>query len=86
MIVPHVVPAQPDPLRLHVTAVLLEPVTVAVNFCVDPTPTEADDGVTPTETVVPRIVTAVDPLIDGFDNEVAVTVTILGVGVVAGPV
>lgn len=31
--VPQSVPVQPVPLRLHVTAVLLDPVTVALNCC-----------------------------------------------------
>ena len=33
VMLPHVVPAQPDPLRLQVTEVLDDPVTVALNCC-----------------------------------------------------
>lgn len=31
--VPQMLPAQPEPLRLQLTAVLADPVTVAVNCC-----------------------------------------------------
>jgi hypothetical protein len=36
------------PVALHVTAVLLEPVTVALNCCVPPVLSDADVGETPT--------------------------------------
>lgn len=84
--VPQRLPVQPVPLRLHVTAVFVDPVTVAVNCCCPPTPTEMDAGDTPTETLAPEIVTVVDPMIDGFDSETAVTVTVLGLGVDDGAV
>ena len=84
--VPQVVPAQPEPLRLQVTAVLEEPVTLAVNCCLAFTPTEVDEGETPTETLVPWIVTVVEPVIAGLESEAAVTVTMLGLGVLAGAV
>lgn len=37
--VPHVLPAQPIPLMAHITAVLEEPVTVALNCFCAPVPT-----------------------------------------------
>ena len=37
--VPHVLPAQPIPVIVQVTAVFVEPVTEALNCCCAPTPT-----------------------------------------------
>ena len=85
-IVPQSVAVQPVPLRRHVTAVLVDPVTLAVNCCLAPTPTEAVDGETPTETVLLMIVTVVEPVTAEFESEAAVTVTISGLGAVAGAV
>jgi hypothetical protein len=52
--VPHAVPLQPGPLKLHVTAVFELPVTVAVNCCVAPAVTVEliGDTVIPTAAVV----------------------------------
>ena len=47
---------------------------------------DTDAGETPTETLPLAIVTAVDPVIEVFETEVAVTLTTLGLGVVAGAV
>jgi hypothetical protein len=44
------------------------------------------DGETPTETVLLMIVTAVEPVTAEFDSEAAVTVTVFGLGAVAGAV
>lgn len=79
-IVPQIDPTQPVPLRLQVTAVLLDPVTVEVNCCTPPTPTETSVGEIPTETLFDTIVTVVDPVIPGLETEAAVTVTVLGLG------
>lgn len=84
--VPQSVEVQPVPLKLHVTAMLVDPVTLAVNCCLAPTPTEAVDGETPTETVLLMIVTVVEPVIDEFESEAAVTVTVSGLGAVVGAV
>lgn len=80
-------PAQPKPVTLQVTAVLLFPVTAALNCCWAPvfSWTLAGETVTPT-CVLDEIVTVVDPDIDRFDREVAVTTTVAGLGAVAGAV
>lgn len=83
---PHVVPAQSYPLILHVTAVLLVPVTVDVNCCFAPASTEAELGDTLTLTVLDEMVTVVEPLTDGFWSDAAVTVTVSGLGAEAGAV
>lgn len=84
---PHVAPAQPKPVTLHVTAVLLFPVTAAVNCCCAPvfTWTLAGDIVTLTW-LLDEIVTVVEPDIDRFDREAAVTTTVAGLGGAAGAV
>jgi hypothetical protein len=84
--VPHNDPVQPVPLRLHVTLVFAVPVTVAVNCCFPPTPTDVLLGDTDTETLFEVIVTVVEPVIDELESEVAVTVTTLGLGAEDGAV
>jgi hypothetical protein len=49
--VPHADPEQPEPDKVHVTAVFDVPVTDAVNCCVDEALTEVLSGVTDRETV-----------------------------------
>lgn len=83
---PHPPPMQPDPLRLHFTEVLLDPVTVAMNCCCAPVLTEAEAGDTDTLTVVAVMVAVVEPEIPGLVTDVAVTVTVAGVGGSAGAV
>src|SRR5271154_4538269 len=82
---PHAVPEQPLPITLHVTAVLVAPVTTALNDCCCPatTPTLAGE----TETVAFRAApTKTLALPDWLRSarDVAVTVTIGGFGGVAG--
>ena len=68
------------------TAVLLVPVTEAVNCCLPLTPTETLSGDRLTCTVPEEIVTAVDPLTEGFVSDVAVIITVAGLGAVPGAV
>jgi hypothetical protein len=85
--VPHSDPTQPIPLRLQVTAVLLVPVTLALNCCCDPALTDGLLGVTATVMLLgATIVAVVEPVIAPFESEVAVTVTLFGLGAVAGAV
>jgi hypothetical protein len=86
--VPHVAPAQPNPETLHVTAVLLVPVTDALNNCWAPVFTSALAGVTVTliGLVEVVIVTVVEPDTDVFVKETAVTITVAGFGAVVGAV
>jgi hypothetical protein len=71
----------------QVTAVFDVPVTVAVNCCVPPTTTVADEGETLTATVVDEtIVTWAEPDFVGSACDTAVTVTVLGFGTFAGAV
>lgn len=86
--VPHVAPAQPKPETLHVTAVLLVPVTAALNNCCAPVFTSALAGVTVTfiGLVEVVIVTGVEPDTDVFVKETAVTITVAGFGAVVGAV
>jgi hypothetical protein len=87
VIVPQVDPTHPVPLNPQVTAVLLEPVTVAVNCWRAPTLSDGLLGETVTTMLFgATIVTGVEPVIDPFESEVAVTVTIFGLGAVAGAV
>jgi hypothetical protein len=61
------------PLADHVTAVLLVPVTVAVNCCVAPDCTETEVGVT--ETVIEAVtLTVAEAVFVGSPTLVAVTV------------
>ena len=85
-IVPQVVPAQSYPLMLQVTAVLLVPVTVDVNCCRAPTSTDTEPGETLTLTFVEEIVTVVEPVTAGFTSDVAVILTVFGLGADAGAV
>ena len=87
LIVPHDEPTQPIPLSPHVTDVLLDPVTVAVNCCFAPAPTVGASGETLTLMELgDPIVTVAEPDIAPFMSEVAVTVTMFGLGAVAGAV
>jgi hypothetical protein len=85
--VPHVAPAQPSPVMLQVTAALLLPVTAALNCCWAPVFNSTLAGETVTLTcALDEIVTVVDPDIDRFDRDLAVTTTVAGLGAVAGAV
>jgi hypothetical protein len=85
--VPHEAPPQPKPVTLQVTAVLLFPETAALNCCCAWVFSSMLAGEIVTLTCVDeRIVTVVEPDIEGFEREVAVTVTIPGLGAVAGAV
>jgi hypothetical protein len=87
VIVPHAAPPHPKPVTFHVTAVLLLPVTVALNNCCALMFNVTAIGDTATLTLVAEmIVTAADADIDGLDNNVAVTATVLGIGGVGGAV
>lgn len=83
--VPQVAPEQPAPLRLHVTAVFVVPVTADVNCWVFPATTCADRGEMVTATGC-RIVTDADAVLDVSATEVAITVTSAGLGAFAGAV
>jgi hypothetical protein len=84
-IVPQAAPVQPVPVTVHVTAVFVVPVTVAVNCCAPPARTETFVGLTVTETTA-RIVTVAEADFVGSATLVAVTVTVFGVGASAGAV
>jgi len=84
-IVPQAVPAHPLPVTLHVTAVLEEFETLAVNCLVLPTNTDAVVGEMETETGK-EIVTIADADFEVSAFEVAVTVTCAGLGTDAGAV
>ena len=87
VIAPQSEPAHPVPLNPHVTAVLLDPVTVAVNCCFAPALSDVSEGETVTPIVVgATIFTAVEPEMAPFASDVAVTVTVFGEGTVAGAV
>ncbi len=76
----------PGPAVLQVTAVLVVPWTVAVNCCVAPRITVAVAGVTVTVTTgAVMVIVAVSDLV-GSSFEVAVTVTVGGLGTVSGAV
>jgi len=83
--VPQVAPLQPAPERLQVTAVLVVPVTVAVNCCCAPVTTLAAVGETETATGA-AIVTVAEAALVGSAWEVAVTLTVEGLGTDAGAV
>jgi uncharacterized protein (DUF2237 family) len=85
VIVPQVGPLQPAPERLHFTAVFVVPVTLAVNCCLAPITTFAEDGETETATGGNTVTVAEADLL-GSACEVAVTVTVGGVGTEAGAV
>ena len=85
MMVPHAEPLQPDPERLHVTAVFAVPVTVALNWRCAPAITFAEVGETETNTAATIVAVAFpDFVVSAF--EVAVTVTAAGLGIAAGAV
>ena len=87
VIAPQSEPVQPVPLNPQVTAVLLDPVTVAVNCCFAPALSDASEGVTATPMEVgATIFTAVEPEMAPFASDVALTVTVFGEGAAAGAV
>jgi hypothetical protein len=84
--VPHVVPLQPAPARVQVTPLFCESfVTVAVKFCVSPICTLALVGVTLTAIAggAVTVIVAVPCLVPSA-TEVAVNVTVAGLGTLAG--
>lgn len=84
---PHALPEHPYPETLHVTAVFGVPATVAVNCCCAPVFTVALVGVIVTVTLgLPVIVAVAEPETLGFDNKVAVAVTVGGLGTLDGAV
>jgi hypothetical protein len=83
--VPQVFPEQPAPLRLHVTAVFVVLITLAVNCCVLPATTRAVVGEMLTATGG-RMVTVADADLLVSATEAAVTITRAGLGTVAGAV
>jgi hypothetical protein len=87
VIVPQEEPAQPTPDTLQFTAVLVVPVTVAENCCCPPTAIVAAEGETETETAeADETVTVAVPDFVASAKEVALTVTVAGLGAVAGAV
>ena len=83
--VPQAAPEQPLPETLHVTVVLLVPVTVAVNGCWAPATTCTDVGEIVTATGGMTVTVALADLVVSA-TEVAFTVTRGGLGMVAGAV
>jgi hypothetical protein len=85
--VPQIVPAQPVPVIFQVTAVLEEPLTIALNcFCAF-TPICAVVGEMEIATATPEeIVTVAEADLVGSESNVAVTVTIGGFGALNGAV
>ena len=87
VIVPQVLPLQPMPLTPQVTAVLAEPVTVALNCCCAPVLTWAPLGEMLTLTGAPVLtVTVAEADRVGSASRVAVTATIGGTGATPGAV
>jgi len=85
--VPQVAPLQPVPESVHVTAVLVEPVTVAANCLVVLTCTLADVGATVTATAGTGLtVTVAVAVLVLSAAEVALTVTVSAAVTVAGGV
>ena len=84
VMVPHAEPAQAEPERLHVTAWLVLPVTVAVKGCVWPVCSVTGVGATVTE-IGGTTLTAAEPVELGSTVLAAVTVT-APAGTVAGAV
>ena len=82
---PQVSPAHPLPETFQMTALLLVPVTVAVNCCWPPTFTCAVDGETVTVGPDTTVTVAVADLLESA-TEVAVTVTVGGFGTTEGAV
>lgn len=85
VMVPQALPVQPTPEILHVTLVLAEPVTDAVNCCCLPTTTCAEVGEIFTATDGTIVAIAVLSLL-GSATDVAVTLTWAGLGTVVGAV
>jgi hypothetical protein len=85
VMVPHVVPEQPAPETLQVTALLLFCPTVARNCCWPFTGTIANVGETAT-VVGKTMVTTADACLVASPIEVAVTVTRAGLGIFVGAV
>ena len=86
-IVPQSAPPQPKPVTLQTTAVLLVPVTAALNCCCAPVLSWTLAGDTATATGDDETMdTVADPEMETLDNEVAVTRTVTGLGGVAGAV
>jgi hypothetical protein len=83
--VPHAEPAQPAPDTLQLTALLVVPVTVAVNCLVSPANTCALVGEILTTTGVTTVTVAV-PNLEGSASEVAVTIIVGGLGTALGAV
>src|ERR1019366_6129446 len=83
--VPHAEPAQPAEDTLQLTAVLVVPVTVAVNCLVSPANTRALVGEILTTTGASTVTVAV-PDLEGSACEVAITATVGGLGSVLGAV
>jgi len=87
VILPQDGPPQPNPVTLQVTPVLVDPVTVALNCCCAPVLSSTLPGDTLTLTTEGAItVTVVEPEIAWFDSDVALTLTIFGVGALDGAV
>jgi hypothetical protein len=85
LMVPHDAPLQPAPESVQVTAVLAVPVTVAVNCCWAPVVTFGESGETETATGATTVTTVEADLVASA-CEVAVTVTVAGLGMVPGAV
>jgi hypothetical protein len=85
VIVPQAAPEHPVPETLQVTAVLVVPVTAAVNCCWPPRKILADDGDTETDTGA-TTVTVAEADLDKSACDVAATVTVAGLGTAAGAV
>jgi hypothetical protein len=83
--VPHVEPLQPAPEIVQLTAVFAVPVTVALNCCWAPITSFAEVGVTETATPLTTVTVAVADFVV-FAFEVAVTITVAGLGIVVGAV
>jgi hypothetical protein len=82
--VPQAAPTQPAPATVHVTAVFVVPVTVAVNCCVPRRITVAEVGETVIATGVMVTVAVADLVLSAC--EVETTVTLFGLGAVEGAV
>lgn len=78
-------PEQPVPDTVHVTPVLVAPVTFAVNCCVFPSLTCAEVGEIPTATAWTMVTVALLDFVESAED-VAVTVTNEGFGICAGAV
>ncbi len=85
MIVPHAAPLQPAPERVQVTAVFVVPVTVAVNGCEAAVATLTEVGERETATGAITVTVAEADLVASA-CEVAVTVTVAGLGTALGAV